>query len=356
MALYTSILLFASMMFYAIWFFTCKYWWKYGIIILLVNESYKFFNYVFQSFQFTIDNTDYLKYIGIAFFVVIVFCVTKTISYPLFYRQKHDNIGAESIINYKFRSLGRYQLFLDQFYDKDILSNQANVKEVLAEAFAITEKKGKSFGLPSMSDYFNEKRIWGYLILLIMVFIPFIDRTYYLAPDETVWDLEILKLETALFPSISLFLFFVLYLYGTVFLSLNIWFFTNQYWWKYFLLVPIIIKLYEIISVLNPNIRYFHENEIIQALPILLLLTGFLIWISLKIDNYHKVERIKEKIKVETFKIVALLAERENESKTVELKEEIEATISNRDNYQPEEYLSRLEILYEQLTKLQNKN
>ncbi|QLE02778.1 hypothetical protein HX109_14840 [Galbibacter sp. BG1] len=352
LAYYNISLLFSHIVFYSLWYITCNKWWKNIILLPFVSSVYKLIVYVFFSIEIPFKLAIYQKIIVAVLVGFILVFISSRAKYALKYKLRLNDINADNILKYKFKSVKQFRNFLNNLENAVYRKGLQQARDITAEAVVLTDSKEIEKENDSSSNY----RLRDFFIVFIITTLPFIDRIYYLAPESSSWDLGWFVFSNSKFNDLVNFFYFFTYLYLTMFISLNIWFLTSTYWWKYFLLVPIIMTSYELISVLSPDVRYIHENEIIQALPILLLLTGFLIWISLKINNYSKVERIKEKIKVETFKIVALLAESENESKTVQLKEEIEATISNRDNYQPEEYLSRLENLYNQLSKIQNEN
>ncbi|MCM5663195.1 hypothetical protein [Galbibacter mesophilus] len=351
---YQISLFFSHFLFYGLWYITCRYWWKHFILIPFAGSTYKLLMYIF----FSIDLPFYLEiYENILLSLLCslaLFLFSKRFKYPLRYELSKSSINAESLLFYKFKNVQQYRIFLNNFMERVSTSSINELQNYIASAVLISEKKETGDNTKnSDSPITLRSKIIGGLIGLLLVSLLFIDRIYYIVPDGNEWDFGWFTITNEKFPSLVSFFWFFTYCYLTMFISLNVWFFTSKYWWKYFLLVPIVLNAYELFSVLHPNIRYIHENEIIQAAPILLILTLFLIWISLKINNYSKVERLKEKIKVETFRLVALLAETENRNK--EVKEEIHRLIANKDKYEPKEYLSHLESLQEELLALKSK-
>ncbi|MCM5663196.1 hypothetical protein [Galbibacter mesophilus] len=264
-------------------------------------------------------------------------------------RYYSDALDANTVLGYKFKNVKQYQYYLNRFNEIVSTKDIINSKEILASTILLNEDKNESVNLDERKFYDNYK---GIIVLSVIVLLVVMDVSTFYIPSFKEWDLYFFTLGSGRFTTVQLFLFVLFRYYLTAFIGLNVWFLTSSYWWKYFLLIPIVLEAYQIISVIFPEDGRFHENEIWKSLPILIVLTIFLIWISLKINNHSKVERLKEKIKVETFRLVALLAETENRNK--EIKKEINQLIANKDKYQPKEYLTRLEALQAELLKLKN--
>ncbi|QLE02777.1 hypothetical protein HX109_14835 [Galbibacter sp. BG1] len=349
-AVYSSCLLFSHLIPYTLWYITSNQWWRYGVLILISNELYKLFIVIYNYIELPFSAPEYLIYVLSVIFLILIIMASRKLKYSFRYRLNEDYMNSEIVLNYKFQNIYHYQNIL------------ISLEELIRDAREYPKKQKIIELLQSIDESeFKKNNTWsqnnslavflGIILISAFVATPFIDRIYYIAPETATWQLGWFTIGSYNLPNVKFFFWFFTYFYLTFFINLNLWFLTSRYWWKYFILIPIVLTAYQLISLLSPDVRYIHENEIWQALPILIILTGFLIWISLKIDNYHKVERIKDKIKVETFKIVALLAEKENGNRVAATKQEIELLIKNKDSYEPQEYLNKLELLYAELQK-----
>ncbi|QLE02780.1 hypothetical protein HX109_14850 [Galbibacter sp. BG1] len=340
---------------YALWYITCTYWWKYGILVLFAGSIYKLLIFIFFSIELPIHLGTYPNLfiaIGSSF---ILFIVSRKINYPFRYQISNNHIDADSILRYRTKNISQYKNFLNHFMGVITTKEINNAQELIANAILISDdEKTNTENKIEGKNYSLKSKILGILIIIVIFMLPIIDRIYYIAPNSNVWNLGWITLTTSKYNNFAIFFWLLTYMYLTMSIGLTIWFFTSKYWWKYFLLVPIVLSLYEIISVLNVDQRYIHENEIWQALPVLSMITLFLVWISFKIDNHTQIESIKEQIKIETFKVIESLADLEKEKKINHhsIKIEINAIISNKKSYEPKEYLEKLETLYAKLSAL----
>lgn len=346
-----QVLLFLSnVVMLALWYITCRYWWRIAVFVLLVVWLYNFFVIFMSEVQLSEINGKVLIYFLTGLCSVLVYYIGKKSNYPLWNRLTLDAIDAEEILRYKFKNANHYTRVLNRFDEESYQSNMDNLKELVANAVLISEDDDKQNANPFFESTSAIKTIGSVCIFVCLLLLLVLDKVYLLAPaDEKVWDLGLLQIQSYEFLSVRIFLWFTMLKVST-FIMLTIWFLTTRYWWKYFLLIPITIVSYQLIATFNVDIASTHETEIWSALPVLLPLLLFLTFLSVKINNFTKVEKIKNNIKVKTFKVISFLAREEEESVTYDnVKQELAILISNKDSYEPDEYLQKLEALHNEL-------
>ena len=65
----------------------------------------------------------------------------------------------------------------------------------------------------------------------------------------------------------------------------GIWFLTSKNWWKYAILVPLTLFLFQLSGVVNDKIKYIDEFDFWYSLPVILPILFFLIYISYVISK-----------------------------------------------------------------------
>lgn len=345
-----QVLLFlCNTIFLSIWYITCRYWWKSSVFILLVVGLYKLFVVVFSEVQLS----DIVNKIVVLFLTILVsyavYLISKKVNYPLWNRLNLDAIDSEEILKYKFKNTNHYSRVLNSFNEEAYVSNVDDLKQLVAKAVLMSEDESKE---EEDKDTFfknplKRRTLGGYLMFFLIISIVFIARIYKLTPrDATTWNLGFMEIGSFEFQSVRIFFWFTL-IKVTSFIILTIWFLSSRYWWKYFLLIPLTIVSYQIIAVFNVNEKFVHENEVWQAFPVLIPLMLFLVFLSFKLNNFTKVEKLKNKIKAETFKVISFLAK--DEESYSEDKLALAALIADKDSYEPTEYLKKLEELNDKL-------
>ena len=334
----------------SLWYITCRYWWKIAIFIVLMMSFYNFSIVVFSE----VESSDLTHRFSIYFLTLLcsylVYLVSKKINYPLWNRLTLDAIDSEEVLRYKFKNSKHYTRVLNSFDEDAYKSNITNLKELVAKAVLISEDNfNKEENQSNILDKsLKGKSIGGVLIFLLILSLLLLDKLHVFAPDDKTWDLGFITMGSFEFQSVFIFLWFTM-LKITSFLALTIWFLTSRYWWKYFLLIPIIIVSYQIIGTFNVNVRFINENEIMQALPLLLPVMLFLIFLSIKINNFTKVEKLKNKIKVKTFKVISFLAHQEDEEGNNQIKVDLARLMESKSAYKADDYLKELEVLHKKL-------
>ncbi|MEL6811720.1 MAG: hypothetical protein AAFP76_10325 [Bacteroidota bacterium] len=122
------------------------------------------------------------------------------------------------------------------------------------------------------------------MVSLILVASPFLFYTYRYAPREPSWDTIFGTIESGSFTHVRLFLHSLFTKLILVLLT-GIWFLTSKNWWKYAILVPFTMFLFQLSGVMNFKNKYIDEYDFWYSLPVTLPIVAFLIYISLRINK-----------------------------------------------------------------------
>lgn len=140
------------------------------------------------------------------------------------------------------------------------------------------------------------KLFFGGSIALLLILSPFLFYLYRLAPqDSNYWKTPLFSISSGGFGSVQSFAhaFFTKLLFIIYF---TIWFLTAKDWWKYAILVPLTMFLFQLSGVINYSIQYIDEYDFWYSLPVVMPVIVFLIWLSRKLRFYNKALDIKEQI------------------------------------------------------------
>jgi len=127
--------------------------------------------------------------------------------------------------------------------------------------------------------------ITGVLLSLILTATPFLFYIYKLAPAEAKeWGTIFGTIKANGFFSVQSFLH-AIFTKATFVLLLGIWFLTSRNWWKYAILVPFTLFLFQFFGVLNVELEYIDEYDFWYSLPLIIPILMFLIYISLRLSK-----------------------------------------------------------------------
>mgnify|MGYP000543925249 CR=1 FL=1 len=127
--------------------------------------------------------------------------------------------------------------------------------------------------------------ISGVLLSLLLIATPFLFYIYKYAPsDSKEWDTIFGTISASGFSNAQSYMHAVFTKLTFIMLT-GIWFLTSNNWWKYAILVPFTMFLFQFIGVLNYELQYIDEFDFWYSLPIILPILFFLIYISLRISK-----------------------------------------------------------------------
>lgn len=125
----------------------------------------------------------------------------------------------------------------------------------------------------------------GVLLSMVLTATPFLFYIYQFAPaDSTQWETSFGTIKASGFNSVQSFLH-ALFTKATFVLLLGIWFLTARNWWKYAILIPLTMFLFQFIGVLNVELEYIDEYDFWYSLPIIIPILLFLIFISIRLST-----------------------------------------------------------------------
>lgn len=127
--------------------------------------------------------------------------------------------------------------------------------------------------------------ISGVLLSFLLVATPFLFYIYKYAPvDSQEWDTIFGTIKANGFSNMQSYIHAVFTKFTFIMLT-GIWFLTSKNWWKYAILVPLTMFLFQFIGVLNYELQYIDEFDFWYSLPIIAPILIFLIYISYRISK-----------------------------------------------------------------------
>ncbi len=125
----------------------------------------------------------------------------------------------------------------------------------------------------------------GGVISLILISTPFLFYIYKYAPaDQTSWETFIGTFEAGQFSSVQVY-FHALFTKVTFVILTGLWFMTSRSWWKYAILVPFTMFLFQLSGVIKFQVKYMDEYDFWDALPFILPIIFFLAFISHRLSK-----------------------------------------------------------------------
>ncbi|WP_380216299.1 hypothetical protein [Jejudonia soesokkakensis] len=127
--------------------------------------------------------------------------------------------------------------------------------------------------------------IIGVLLSILLTATPFLFYIYQFAPaDSKEWETSFGTIRANGFNSVQSFMHAV-FTKATFVLLLGIWFLTARNWWKYAILIPLTMFLFQFVGVLNVELAYIDEYDFWYSLPIITPIILFLIFISIRLSS-----------------------------------------------------------------------
>ncbi len=126
---------------------------------------------------------------------------------------------------------------------------------------------------------FNKYK-YDVVITVLLVFLPFLERVIYRMPDNLQEiDLSVVSVTSNGFPNLSTFFFYLL-LKLFVIAPTSLLFFGIRKWWRYALLVPILMAVFQIKTAFNSDSEDIDTYEIFEAAPLLIIVLALLLFLS----------------------------------------------------------------------------
>lgn len=115
---------------------------------------------------------------------------------------------------------------------------------------------------------------------------------YKFAPsDSKEWDTIFGTLKANAFGSMQTYMH-ALFTKVTFVMLTGLWFLTSNNWWKYAILVPFTMFLFQLSGVINFQLQFIDEYDFWYSLPFIAPIIGFIIYLSYLISKHNTDESI----------------------------------------------------------------
>lgn len=160
-------------------------------------------------------------------------------------------------------------------------------------------KKQRSKFLDNVS---KKDLVIGSIIATFIAITPYLFTLWEGVPNKPVWDTFLFSYNSGYYESVQILVWTLL---GKIIplCLIIIWMFTCRHWWYHALLVPIAMYAYQIITILNDDLEFAEENQIIYLLPVMAIVIPSIYLIRArmfnKINDADKtLEELEEEFKI----------------------------------------------------------
>lgn len=161
----------------------------------------------------------------------------------------------------------------------------------------LTKQKSKSLVKANKKDL-----IIGSLIATFIAITPYLFTIYESVPAQQTWDTFLFTYTSPYYEDVQVLAWTLLNKIIPL-LLLFIWVFTCRQWWYHVILVPISMYIYQIITILNDDLRFAETNQILYLLPVMAIVIPSIYLIRAKMFNkLNNADKTLEELE-EEFKI-----------------------------------------------------
>lgn len=330
----------------SLWFVANKKWWRFCLAPAFILGVYQFLS-IFVSHRFK-DELPLQIVLGIIIGVIfltilnvinirlssLLFSDTKLLSSDLFKLIKALN-SQKKVFNIKNKAI-------DSTDEPKLKNLQRSLKDLETNRQFQKELKynQQAEGQPS--------KIKEIVIAIILLALPALFYSYRLVPDDLT-DLKLFGFTYDHgFPNLQYFIYYLSVKLYTLFFFI-IWYMTCKNYWRYGILINIIIMLLQIMTLLSPNFgTIMDEYELYYSMPIVLpiLLIMLLIY---KVYTYQKnISIIDDKLDFEINEMISGMKQEDIANSSGEF---LRNLMDNKHSMSEEEYVSQLSVLKNRLSQ-----
>ncbi|MFI2742599.1 hypothetical protein ACG2LH_07650 [Zhouia sp. PK063] len=311
--------------------------WRYSILILL-SIFINLFIFLITKDVFYIK--DFYSYILSGVFIVSVLYFVGVKSYNNYL------IGFEKSLLIKINFKKSYYFYLNKKIKLEQEKSSLKKNEYLKRLILLSKQISKSkegYEIIGVNKELKTKKIVDFLILVVLLTLSVLQITMQFIPRNTKEiDFFIFKIYNYGFPDAAVFYWFFINKISIV-IFLSIWFLINNQWWKYIILCPLIVSVYQFMEVVMPA-ENVDDSSFWYSLPYILIFSITLIYFSTKLKYLQLNENLEMKLELEIDQIIKEI----KNNKKQELSTKLKHLIYNQSQYTAQEYL-------EELMKLQQK-
>ncbi len=131
----------------------------------------------------------------------------------------------------------------------------------------------------------KKRLLIGGVIALLLAITPFLFYLYKYAPaDSKIWETSLFTINSKGFSSAQAYIH-ALFTKITFVTITTLWFITSRHWWKWAILVPLIMFLFQLLGVINYNKKYIDEFDFWFSLPIVIPTVLTIVWIGRELNK-----------------------------------------------------------------------
>ena len=149
----------------------------------------------------------------------------------------------------------------------------------------------------------NKKElILGSILATFIAITPYLFTLWESVPSQQTWDTFLGTYQSPYYESIQILVWTLLGKFIPL-LLLIIWIFTCRHWWYHVLLVPISMYIYQIITILNDDLEFSEEKQILYLLPVMAIIIPSIYLIRARMFNKltdadKTLEELEEEFKI----------------------------------------------------------
>ncbi|RMB59216.1 hypothetical protein EAX61_09175 [Dokdonia sinensis] len=123
------------------------------------------------------------------------------------------------------------------------------------------------------------------MIAILLAITPFLFYLYKYAPQESsVWETPFFKINGGGFVNVQAFVHAVVTKLTFILITM-LWFISSRDWWKWAILIPLVMFLFQFFGVINFQQDYVDDFDFWYALPVITPVIIVLIWISHELNR-----------------------------------------------------------------------
>ena len=131
----------------------------------------------------------------------------------------------------------------------------------------------------------KKRLLIGGVIAFLLAITPFLFYLYKYAPqDSKIWETQLFTINSGSFRNAQSFVH-ALFTKITFVIITALWFITSKDWWRWAILVPLMMFLFQLLGVINYQVSYIDEFDFWYSLPVIIPIIIFLIWISNELNK-----------------------------------------------------------------------
>ena len=305
-----------------IWFLTNPFWWRYFVFAQLI---YWIDSLVRETFIYNDVLEENLELLSVVLNLIVIGLLLTVERWRV--RKTGASKTIETKKNWWIQNYERlYKTISKETQGLTEAKQVLGKKEYLRKLIIIKTFINSSLeNLAPNTTNAKQKGKWDFLIIALVVFIPFLLYSYTFIP-ENVKDYAILGLTIHSYGFVDVYTFywFVCMKLG-IFLPTVIWFVTARDWWRYAILSPIVLTIYQLVEAFA-SYEIADEASLFKVLPLTIAIVGFLIWLVHIIRHKTKVLELYDGITQEIEDILPKISNHtelfsEKEAKFKDLKE-----------------------------------